>query len=78
MRKPGGGCPDILKGLTGEMFDIGLRYKKDKVMSKQFGYEIDNVIKKYMKMYLMYLLMQDMLLIILKEDYELLKIDSGE
>lgn len=46
MRKPGGGCPDILKGLTGEMFDIGLRYKKDKVMSKQFGYEIDNVIKK--------------------------------
>ena len=46
MQRPGGGCPELLKTLTGEMFSIAKTYAGDKVMKKQFGIEIDNVVKK--------------------------------
>ena len=45
MRRPGGGCPEKLKGIVGDMYDVAIKYKKDSLMSDTFGMEIDNTIK---------------------------------
>ena len=45
MRRPGGGCPEKLKGIVGDMYDVAIKYKKDNIMADTFGMEIDNTIK---------------------------------
>ena len=32
MRRPGGGCPEKLKGIVGDMYDVAIKYKKDSLM----------------------------------------------